>query len=75
MVKTLRVQESTYKMVMNFVGKLQSQKGERVTVDSALKELASKKTEKKDSHAWEKFEELVFAGPKTNSVEEVNVIQ
>ena len=75
MVKTLRVQESTYRIVMNFVVRLQSQRGERVTVDSALKELASKKTEKTDSNAWEKFEKLVFSGPKADSVEEVKVFQ
>lgn len=75
MVKTLRVDEDTYEMVMDLVGRMQMQKRRRVSVDTALKEIVSKKLAKKDQRAWENLEKLMFKGPKTNCVEEIDLLQ
>ncbi|MFH1391751.1 MAG: hypothetical protein ABIH20_05555 [Candidatus Diapherotrites archaeon] len=75
MAKTLRVEDSTYAMVMDLVGRIQMRKKKRVTVDVALREVVSKETTKKDPDAWNKFEKLSFSGPKTNSVEDIDLLQ
>lgn len=36
--------------------------------------LVEKKVLKKDEMAWEKFEKLVFSGPKTNCVKEIDLL-
>jgi hypothetical protein len=73
--KTLRVENDTYEMVMDLVGRIQIQKKKRVTVDAALREVVSRETTKKDPDAWSKLEKLSFSGPKTNSVEDIDLLQ
>lgn len=75
MAKTLRVEDSTYEMVMDLVGRIQMRKKKRVTVDAALREVVSRETIKKDPNAWDKLEKLSFRGPKTNSVEDIDLLQ
>ena len=74
-VKTLRVKDSTYALVMQFVGQLQSIKKSSVSVDYALQIVFEEKNRKKDFNAWDKFDSLQFSGPKTNCVEEIDLVQ
>ncbi|MEK6954424.1 MAG: hypothetical protein AABX01_05420 [Candidatus Micrarchaeota archaeon] len=75
MVKTLRVTETTYSLVMNLVGKLQQLAKKRVTVDEALRNALDTGLAEKDPNAWDKLKSLQFKGPRTNCVEEIDLLQ
>ncbi len=74
MVKMLRVQDSTYALVMREVGRQQRDRGKFISVDEALRQMLLSK-DKKDPKAWEKWYNLRFNGPKTNAVEEIDTTQ
>ena len=74
MVKTLRVSEGTYQLVMQKVSEFQAVEKKRVTVDEALKKMLVKK-KKIDPLAWEKLRKAIFKGPKENCVELIDVVQ
>lgn len=74
MVKTLRVSDYTYSLIMSLVGNLQVRKRKKVSVDMALKEIITSKKTKKDPFAWDKLEKAMFKGPKTNCVEEIDLM-
>ena len=74
MVKTLRVSESTYALVMQKVSEVQAVEKRRITVDEALKKMLIKK-KKIDPMAWEKLRKHMFSGLKENCTELIDVVQ
>ncbi len=75
MVKTLRVSESTYALVMGLVSEIQAFKGKRISVDEALKEKLNPVKKKSREEAWKILDGLRFKGPKTNCVDDIDIIQ
>ena len=75
LVKMLRVNDNTYALVMDFVGQIQIERQKRVSVDTALNLAFSNNKIKKDLSAWKKLETVIFNGPKTNCVEEIDLMQ
>lgn len=74
MVKTLRVSESTYALVMEKVSEVQAVEKRHVTVDEALRKMLLKK-KRIDPLAWEKLEKLRFSGLKEDSTEMIDLVQ
>jgi hypothetical protein len=75
MIKTLRVTEPTYSLVMDLVGRLQQLTRRRVTVDEALRNALEIGLAEKDPNAWDKLKSLQFKGQRTNCVEEMDLLQ
>lgn len=75
MVKTLRVSDVTYKLVMDLVGQLQIEKKEKISVDTALRDTLSKPKFQKDPDAWKKLEKAIFKGKSNIDCCDIDLVQ
>lgn len=72
MVKTLRVKEDTYELVMHAVGSAQLRQKKRVSVDTMLKTLLMGRKAKPAQSAWALVLKASGDGPKTDCVKETD---
>ncbi len=72
MVKTLRVKEDTYELVMQAVGGEQLRQKKRVSVDAVLKGLFQAPKKKRTKSAWDIVLKASYDGPATDCVKEVD---
>ena len=75
MVKTLRVSETTYQLVMDLVGQLQIEKRQKISVDKALKDTLSRPKFQKDPDAWKKWEKAIFKGKSKLDCVDIDLVQ
>ncbi len=72
MVKTLRVKEDTYELVMHAVGSAQIHQKKRISVDTVLKTLLKDRKTKPTRSAWALVLKATGDGPKTDCVKETD---